>query len=205
MERPMRAGRHGGFAYIALLITLAIVAAGVGTVADIWHLTLRREREKELLFVGNQFRDALSHFAQRRGRYPVRLDELLGDSSLASGRFLRKIYLDPLTGTDDWAIVSNPSGQIVGIYSRFDGETVKQTGFAERDRAFEGKNKYAEWIFSPLASVASPNNPDVTAPPPNAPQPRTVVNPLNGMPTSRNMQGSTPIIVTPVVPRRGTP
>lgn len=199
----MRAGKSGGFAYVALLITLAIVAAGVGAVADIWHTTLRREREKELLFVGNQFREALSRFALRRGRYPTTLSEMLGDGSPASPRFLRKVYVDPLSGVEEWGTVSNSTGHVVGVYSRFEGEPIKQKGFAERDKAFEGKRKYAEWIFSPLASVASPN--DIMAPPPNAPQPRTVVNPESGLPTSRNMQGSTPIIVTPVVPRRGTP
>ena len=200
----MPAGKQGGFAYVALLITLAIVAAGVGAVADVWHTTMRREREKELLFVGHQFRQALAQFAQRRGRYPTALAEMLGDGTANSARFLRKIYPDPLTGTEEWGTVSNTGGQIVGVYSRFDGEPLKQKGFAERDNAVEGKKKYAEWIFSPLASVASPND-FKAAPPPNAPQPRTVVNPESGLPGSRNMQGSTPLIITPVVPRRGTP
>ena len=51
--------RQRGFGYIGLLIGIAIIGGALGSVATVWHTFAQREQEKQLLFVGNQFRTAL--------------------------------------------------------------------------------------------------------------------------------------------------
>ncbi len=147
---------------MGLLIAIAIVTAGLAAVAEVWHTTLQREREKELLFVGNQFRQAISGYFQKNNRYPVRLEDLLKDDRFPGiRRFLRRIYPDPMTGKAEWGLVTTPDGQIVGVHSLSDDTPVKHAGFRARDAGFQGKTKYSEWVFSYAgrAPVAGPQPP----------------------------------------------
>lgn len=152
MARRSIPGKQAGFGYISVLIGLAVMAAGLGAVADVWHTTMQREHEKELLYIGNEFRDALSRHLTARGRYPLRLEELLTDGQTPPKRFIRKIYADPMTGSADWGLVPGPNGQITGVFSKGAGEPLKKTGFKTRDKDFEGKLKYSEWVFTPLSA-----------------------------------------------------
>ena len=51
-----------GFVYIGLLIGLAIVGIGLSATSVVWTQTRQREKEEELLFVGNQIRHAITQF-----------------------------------------------------------------------------------------------------------------------------------------------
>jgi type II secretory pathway pseudopilin PulG len=154
--RPTIPGRRArraqaGFSYIGVLILLAIIGAGLAATMDVWHTTLQREKERELLFVGNEFRSALKSYytGPPAGRYPTRLEDLLLDPrSQTVARHLRKLYVDPISGSAEWGLVTLPDGQIVGIHSLSDGEPLKVSGFLQRDADFEGKTKYSDWVFS---------------------------------------------------------
>jgi type II secretory pathway pseudopilin PulG len=54
-----RVPSQGGLVLLALLIMLILVAVGALAAAEVWSTTLKREREVELLFVGNQYRRAI--------------------------------------------------------------------------------------------------------------------------------------------------
>jgi type II secretory pathway pseudopilin PulG len=144
-----------GFSYIGVLILLAILSAALAATMDVWHTTMQREKEKELLFVGNQFRAALQSYYTGgggkvpAGRYPTRIDDLLLDGrSPTIVRHLRKLFVDPITGKAEWGLVTLPDGEIIGVHSLSDDEPLKQAGFLQRDADFEGKTKYSEWVFS---------------------------------------------------------
>ncbi len=69
----------------------------LATAGEVWHMALKREKEQELLFVGDQFRRALSCIAEhtpgKARRYPLSLEELLKDPRYPGvQRYLRKIY-----------------------------------------------------------------------------------------------------------------
>ena len=158
----MRNGRPLGFIYIGLLIGLAIVGIGLGGVSQVWTQTRQREREQELLFVGNQIRQAITHFylasPPANRRFPLQLEELVEDVRTPDkpGRYLRKIYLDPITGSDKWGEVRLASGQLVGVYSQSDAGPIKSTGFALRDIEFSEKPRYSEWVFRSALPAANP-------------------------------------------------
>lgn len=175
MEHPTLNGRHSGFTYIGLLIGVAIMGAVLAAVGPVWHTLVQREHEKDLLFIGNQFRSALNRYYSSNQRFPMRLEDLIqDDGKLAVKRHLRKIFFDPMTGQAEWGIVKLPNGQIAGVYSLSEEQPLKIAGFRQRDVSFEGKTKYSEWVFSSeLAAIpgTAPNTLQPIRPIPNAQSP----------------------------------
>jgi len=151
---PPRCGRGGtrGFTYIGLLIIVVIMGAVLVTAGEVWHTAQRREKERELLFVGNQFRQAIDgyyeHSPGQEQRYPASLEDLLKDPRTPSTqRYLRRIYRDPISGSERWGLIRGPNGGILGVHSLSEEEPMKKLNFSLADKGFEGKTKYADWVF----------------------------------------------------------
>jgi type II secretory pathway pseudopilin PulG len=162
MRSGERALREQGFVYIALLIGLTIIGIGLGATSEVWTQSRQREKEEELLFVGNQFRQAISRFYLQSPpaarRFPMLLDELVEDVRAPDkpAHHLRKLYADPMTGDTKWGEVRLASGQLVGVYSQSNGTPFKVFGFALRDKDFVDKEHYADWIFRSALAAANP-------------------------------------------------
>jgi type II secretory pathway pseudopilin PulG len=156
-----------GFTYIGLLIAVALIGIGLAAVGQVWSTTMQRERERELLFVGGQFRQAIgSYFEASPGlkQFPRRLEDLLEDQRLpVVKRHLRKIYLDPMTGKPDWGLMTQ-GDQIFGVYSQSPGKPLKSGNFDPADSSFAGSNAYSDWRF-----VYAPAGPPSAGPAPGAP------------------------------------
>ena len=158
-------GRQSGFTYIALLIGVAIMGTVLASLGTVWHTLVQRENEKDLLFIGNQFRRALSSYFLNNQRFPMRLEDLIQDENkLVVKRHLRKIFVDPMTSKTDWGTVKLPGGQIVGVYSLSDEEPLKRAGFRKLDVDFKDKKKYSEWVFMAEGQTAVPSAPQATPP-----------------------------------------
>ena len=135
-------------AALFLIVVMGIVLAAIGKV---WSTAQQREKERELLFVGNQFRQAIGLYYQRSTgavkAYPQHLDDLLLDSRQpAVQRYLRKIYRDPMTGQAEWAVVV-VNDRITGVYSTSQEAPLKSSNFRLADKAFESSEKYGDWKF----------------------------------------------------------
>ncbi len=176
----MRTGERAaaGFTYVIVLVWVALVGLGLGVTGELWRTTAQREREQELLFVGEEFRRAItSYYETSPGvrRFPSRLDVLLQDGRFpTTRRHLRKIYPDPMTGKAEWGLVRQPDGSIVGVRSLSTARPLRTAGYSGLQEAFNGKLKYSDWIFqSPAAVAAAAAAPAVSAPtfgPPARPQ-----------------------------------
>lgn len=162
----MRSGRarhsQQGFVYIALLIFVTVVAIGLDAVSEVWVFSAQREREVELLFIGNQYRDAITRYyiESPRGarRFPKQLSDLLEDNRGEDKvrRHLRRPYADPMTGKADWGEVSLADGSIVGVYSRSLDAPIKLSGFKLRDAVFADQTRYTDWVFRSPLPAANP-------------------------------------------------
>jgi len=152
MGRLTAVGRsQRGMAYLALLIAVAVMGVGLAATASLWHEARQREKERELLFVGEQFRRAIQQYYENSlgiKKYPMALEELLQDWRYpGTRRYLRQMYRDPLTNDAKWGLVMAPQGGIMGVYSLGKGVPIKQAGFEAILAALEGKQSYAEWGF----------------------------------------------------------
>lgn len=145
-------GGQTGYSYIALLFIVAIMGSVLAGVGSLWSKTAQREKEVELLLIGNQFRNAIGFYynSQSSGiqTYPRRLEDLLLDPRQpAIRRYLREIYIDPMTGSNKWGLVKSPEGFVMGVYSLSAATPIKKKNFKTIDAAFENQSKYSEWQF----------------------------------------------------------
>ncbi len=147
-----RRGHERGFTYLMALIAVAAIALGLTGFIEIWSTTKQREREQDLLWIGNQFRQAIGLYYQRSPgtvkRYPERLEDLLEDRRFLNiQRYLRRVYEDPMTGKPAWGLVSAPQGGVMGIHSLAEKAPIKSGGFSLADDAFGKAGRYADWRF----------------------------------------------------------
>jgi type II secretory pathway pseudopilin PulG len=139
-----------GFTYLTVLFLVAIMSGGLALVGEVWHTASVREKEAELLFVGNEYRRAIARYylSGPQWQYPRNVSDLIKDPRQPGNvRHLRRLYADPITGSAEWALVKAPDGGIAGVHSLSEARALKRAGFRVRDAAFEGKSKYSEWQF----------------------------------------------------------
>lgn len=150
-----------GFTYIGLLMMIAISGIALAGVGIVWHQDAQREREKELLFIGEEYRKAIGSYYENSPsdakQFPKTLDNLVLDRRLPGiKRHIRKLYVDPMLREESWGIALQ-QGQIIGIYSVSKQSPIKKTGFPLQYEVFSAAEKYSDWkfIYSPgtLASV----------------------------------------------------
>lgn len=155
-----------GFTYLTALFMVAILAGGLALIGEVWHTSSLREKEAELLFVGNEYRKAIErYYLAGAARYPRTLDELLKDPRQpGTVRHLRKLYPDPITGKD-WALIKAPDGGIWGVHSVSQDAPLKTGGFKLRDAGFENVKRYSDWKFIHTLPAQPAAKPGAKAPP----------------------------------------
>jgi len=90
-----RQGGERGYAMAALLVGLAVMSVLMSAALPTWRHQAQREKEAELVFRGEQYARAVALFrAKNQNAFPPSVDVLV------QGKFLRKKYLDPITGKD---------------------------------------------------------------------------------------------------------
>lgn len=142
-----------GFTYLIVLFLVAIVGAGLVAVAQVWHTQVQREKELQLLFVGNQFRQAIGGYYERAPggvrQFPKTLEDLLKDPRFPNvQRHLRQVYLDPMTDKKTWGLVRAPDGGIIGVHSLSGESPIKVAGFSALNAAFAEATSYKGWVFA---------------------------------------------------------
>jgi type II secretory pathway pseudopilin PulG len=88
-------GQHG-YAMVALMVAMSIMAIMMTVALPTWHQMAQREKETELVFRGQQYARAIGLFQKKAGPgvLPPNID------ALVEGHYLRKKYKDPITGGD---------------------------------------------------------------------------------------------------------
>jgi len=74
-----RRARAAGFTYIGVLVLVAMMGMALALASELWHTAQKREKEQELLFIGNQFRRAIAMYSANGGGNLQRLEDLLKD------------------------------------------------------------------------------------------------------------------------------
>lgn len=175
-----RSGQRG-VVLLVLLVALALLGVGLMNAVDVWSISRQREREKELLFVGDQYRQAIrSYYAAapsggQRG-FPPSLEVLLDDDRFPTPvHHLRRAYPDPITGKAEWGLLK-AGDRIVGVFSLSEAAPIKKAGFSPAHQAFKDAASYQDWVFAyvPRRSVLVPAKPASGTPPtmpPRTPNP----------------------------------
>ena len=151
LHRRGRGARQlqAGFTYLGILLAVAILGVMLAAAGTVWSMAAQRDREAELLFVGEAYRAAIeSYYRNGSGELPRELQDLVEDRrSLVLRRHLRRLYDDPMTGRFDWEIVRTGDGGILGIHSSSRGLPIKRANFPPREAEFAVAECYCDWQF----------------------------------------------------------
>lgn len=144
--------RQSGFTYLAALFLIAITGLVLASIGMVWSTLSQRDKERDLLFIGDQFREAIGQYYEHTPgtlkKYPPSLADLLKDDRhFFTQRYLRRIYRDPITRVREWGVVQAPEGGIMGVYSLSEERPIKMSGFSDVNNDFEGGQHYSEWKF----------------------------------------------------------
>jgi general secretion pathway protein G len=146
--------QESGFTLLELLVCTSILVVLSTMAVPLARLTIQRERERQLRIDLWEMRDAIDRYkdmADRGGfqtkvdsqNYPPDLDTLVKGVDVQGKkiRFLRRIPIDPMTGTTEWGLRSmqdDPDSDSWGEQNVFDVYT-KSEG-----TALDG-TKYKDW------------------------------------------------------------
>lgn len=153
----MRPGRvQRGFALLAALATVAVVAAATTMVVERWADLAQRDREDDLLRVGAAYAHAIERYREASPgnvkAYPRELDDLTLDVRFIGGvRHLRKLYADPLQPQRPWGIVRAADGTVRGVYSTDSRAPWRRTPIVIGSVSLPAAARYSDWKFVPAA------------------------------------------------------
>ncbi len=142
-----------GFTYLGVMIFVAFFALLCHASLTLGKVMHRRAAEEALLETGASFSEALTSYARATPRgqsdAPPKVQDLLRDPRLPGNvRHLRKVFMDPLTGSFEWGMeLDCDDGGILAIYSLSTGRPIKLAGFDDRFADFAGKTTYGAWKF----------------------------------------------------------
>jgi len=134
--------RTRGFTLIELIVATAILMILTGMALPLARVSIKREREHELRRDLWEMRDAIDRYKDAADRnafqtkvgtegYPPDLETLVKGVDVGGKkvRFLRKIPVDPMTGTEEWGLRSmndDPASDSWGGQNVFDVYTKSQ-------------------------------------------------------------------------------
>ncbi|HTM13571.1 MAG TPA: hypothetical protein VL127_11680 [Bryobacteraceae bacterium] len=91
-----------GFALLVIFLIAAAVAFTMYQELPRAAFESARDKEQLLMDRGNQYKRAIQVFYAENKRYPAELKDL---ESTNNKRYLRRRYIDPMTGKDEWRLI----------------------------------------------------------------------------------------------------
>jgi general secretion pathway protein G len=154
-------GEDRGFTFVELLVVTALIGILASAIMPLAHVAMQRQREIELRRTLRELRTSIDHFKDAADQgmiaatelklgnegYPPTLDVLVegvraaGTAADRKLKFLRRIPVDPITGSKEWGMRSyqdRPDARTWG------GQNVYDVFSTSEGTALDG-SKYKEW------------------------------------------------------------
>lgn len=120
-----------GVTYLMVMAAIVLMGISATVVGKQWTVTVKRDKEAELLFRANRIKTAIARYAAdyevmkatRSNRYPLSLEQLTQKPK----RYLPLAYKDPITGQDFELI--KVGAEIRGVKSRSKEKPLDQVKF----------------------------------------------------------------------------
>ena len=160
--------RQQGFTYLTILVLIVMLSLALGAASEHIANITKREREAELMFIGEQYRNAIASYYQSAlggvKQFPPTLESLVLDKrSVSPLRHIRKLYRDPITDSDEWGLVKTPDGQITGVFSLSNERMLTVAGKADAVSSLSATGDSATKapeLYSELKFIYKPENKD---------------------------------------------
>jgi general secretion pathway protein G len=150
----------GGFTFVELIVATAVMMILASAAMPLIRVSIKRQKEAELRYTLREIRKAIDMFKQDADRgalaaheltfggenYPSSLDQLVegvtyaNDASGRRKKYLRRVPVDPMTGTTDWGLRSytdKPDAigwggtTVFDIYSKAQGSALNGTKYRD--------------------------------------------------------------------------
>jgi type II secretory pathway pseudopilin PulG len=131
MNSPIRLKRPSeeGYMMAAVIFLMALLVLSMAIAVPRIKDSIQRDREVETMHRGKQYVRAIQLYYRKFHAYPPNIDALVKTNDI---RFLRKKYLDPMTGKDDWKPIQfgqNKSPTVYGFFGQpIGGSSIAGTG-----------------------------------------------------------------------------
>jgi general secretion pathway protein G len=156
-----RTRRADGYTFVELIVVTTIILILAAAVQPLVKVTITRQRESELRRVLREVRTAIDKYKDAADMqmlppteikvgsegYPPTLETLVDGVSVANDatgrklRFLRRIPVDPMTGSDEWGMRSY---QDKPDSTRWGGQNVYDVYSLSEGTALDG-TRYRDW------------------------------------------------------------
>jgi type II secretory pathway pseudopilin PulG len=151
-SRISTVGTQRGFTLLAVMAAMFLLALGTQKVLFVLSQQAQREREAELLQVGAAFAQAIgAYYESSPGtvkRWPANLNDLVDDKRFVGmRRHLRRVYMDPITRSEEWGLVRASDGGIEGVYSLSDASPIRSGALTLGDLRLPAASRYTDWQF----------------------------------------------------------
>jgi type II secretory pathway pseudopilin PulG len=119
----VRPSPESGYAMAALLVGMSVMAVFMSAAIPVWSTAAKRLKEDELVFRGEQYARAIALYQRKyANQLPPSIDLLINE------RFLRKKYLDPITGEEFQALTGAVGQMAPGLGAGGRGATAPGMG-----------------------------------------------------------------------------
>jgi general secretion pathway protein G len=153
-KRPIPKRSERGLTLIELIVTVSILAILATAAVPVMRFRVKREKERELHYDLWEMREAIDHYKDAADRgafqtkvdsqnYPPDLDTLVKgvDVQGKKVKFLRRIPVDPMTGSAEWGMRSMQDDPDSDSYG---GQSVFDVYSKSPDTGLDG-TKYKDW------------------------------------------------------------
>ena len=181
-----------GYILVAVMFMLAVLVIALSLAEPRIAASIQRDRELETMRRGKQYARAVKLYYKQFNTYPSNVDALVQTNNV---RYLRKKYIDPTTGKDDWKPI--PYGQQKTQTLGFFGQPIGGTPGAGLTNSLTpntfgspggtqaggtpGGSQYGTGIFGSSSSSSSSSQPGSNPPSPAAPT-TGAIDPATGQP-----------------------
>ena len=170
-----------GFTYLMVMFFVVMIGISLMMIGQQWSVTMKRDREAELLFRGTRIKEAIERYAAdfevQKGTRPNRYPQKLKDLTKKPRRYLQIVYKDPMTG-DDFELIKT-GAEIRGVRSTSQDKPYDQVNFKDAETyhaiRFEVTGQSTNCTPNPANPLLPPNCPKITP-----------VNPSTGKPDGEN-------------------
>jgi type II secretory pathway pseudopilin PulG len=116
-SRNAEAEHEAGYMLLAVVVMCALVLIALAVAAPLVAKDIRREKEVESVHRMQQYVRAIQLYQRqcKCATYPPSMDALEKGTNV---RFLRKKWVDPLTGKSNWRVISNPQTTVKGFFGQ---------------------------------------------------------------------------------------
>jgi hypothetical protein len=101
-RRLQCASSEAGYILLIVMMMATLLLISLAAAAPSIYVEGQREKEKELIFRGEQYATAIIRFHEQFKRYPTSVKELLHTNNMS---FLRQAFPDPMTRSGKWRFI----------------------------------------------------------------------------------------------------